>query len=204
MLKPLFASLCLLAVFAVSAHGEQCRETVVIDSVEYPVGPRWCGKRIDSTQLADPDRLAVIPEEYCFEDYRIYVDKDARDSFVRMAETGKKDSIFLIVDSGYRSAAYQARIIARRMAEGDSFADIVRYVAPPGYSSHETGRTVDLVPSDPGFTRTDAYQWLKEHAAYFGFVESSPKDTTGVMPWEPWHWTYQAALHDSTYSPATD
>jgi len=181
----------LILLFGASLRAEDCHETVVIDSVEYSVGERWCGKMIDSARLADTDRLVRVPGEYCFDDYRIYIDSAARDAFVEMAGTAEADSIFLILDSGYRSARYQARIITSRMAEGETFADIVRYVAPPGYSEHETGCTIDLVPSDPSFARTPAYKWLKENAGRFGFVESSPKDSTGLMPWEPWHWSYQ-------------
>ncbi|UCD62701.1 MAG: M15 family metallopeptidase [Candidatus Zixiibacteriota bacterium] len=190
MIKSCLIGIALLAAFAWPVKAERCEETVLIDSVEYRVGERWCGKRIDSTRLAVRERLSRIPDEYCFENYRIYIDLAARDAFVRMAESARSDSVFLIVDSGYRSAGYQAKIIARRMAEGDRFNDIIRYVAPPGYSLHETGMTIDLIPSDHGFTRTAAYAWLTEHAADFGFAETSPKDSAGVMPWEPWHWTY--------------
>jgi len=172
-------------------RGADCHETVLVDSVEYSVGERWCGKQIDSTRLAVRERLVRVPDEYCFEDYGIYIDSAARGAFVLMAETAKADSIFLILDSGYRSARYQEKIITRRMAEGEKFADIVRYVAPPGYSEHETGYTIDLVPSDPSFAKTSAYKWLMENAGNFGFIESSPKDSTGLMPWEPWHWSYQ-------------
>ena len=167
-----------------------CDETIVIDSIEYPVGERWCGKKVDSADLADKDRLRRIPEKYCFEQSRIYVDSAARDAFVSMAQAAEKDSVDLTVDSGYRSAGYQARIILNRMAAGDKFQDIIRYVAPPGYSEHETGRVVDLVPSDPSFARTKAFQWLMENAKEFGFHRTFVNDTTGMMPWEPWHWIY--------------
>jgi LAS superfamily LD-carboxypeptidase LdcB len=182
--------IALMSLRGSSLRADDCHETVIIDSVEYSVGERWCGKKLDSTALVDKDYLVRIPEEHCFEDYRIYVNVDARDAFVKMAAACQKTGISLIVDSGYRSARYQALIIKTRMAEGEKFADVVRYVAPPGYSLHETGRTVDFVPSDPSFARTAGYHWLLENAGQYGFVETSPKDTTGLMPWEPWHWTY--------------
>lgn len=181
----------LILFFGVQLRADDCYETVLIGSVEYSVGERWCGKKIDSTRLADTDSLARVPSEYCFEDYRIYMGREARDAFVLMADSAGTDSVFLILDSGYRSARYQEKIILSRMAEGEKFADIVRYVAPPGYSEHETGCTIDIVPSDPSFARTSAYGWLKENAGRFGFFESSPKDITGLMPWEPWHWSYR-------------
>lgn len=179
-----------ICFIAPSVVADDCLEKVMIDSVEYTISEIWCGKKLDSTQLADRNRLVQIPEEFTFEDYHIYVDRDARDAFVVMAQAAQSDSIDLIVDSGYRSAKYQERIIMAHLADGLKFADITRYVAPPGYSYHETGRTVDLVPSDPNFARTDAYRWMVDNAGKFGFEQSFPKDTAGVMPWEPWHWTY--------------
>jgi len=125
-----------------SARG--CDETVLIDSVEYTVSDRWCGKRIDPEQMARPDRLLPLPRELTFEDYRIYVAPDAGRAFVQMAANAINDSVVLIVDSGYRSVDYQARIIARRLARGQSFAEIMTLVAPPGYSEHHTGRAFDL------------------------------------------------------------
>ncbi len=190
MNKTLLLAFTCLLLCGPSVLAEECHETVVIDSVEYSVGERWCGKMLDSTDLADKDRLVQIPEEFSFEDYRIYIDRDARDAFVAMAETGKADSVFLIVDSGYRSASYQARIIQAHLEKGERFADLVQYVAPPGYSEHETGRAIDMVPSDQSFSRTNAYLWLVDNAGAYGFVETFPNDSTGVMPWEPWHWTY--------------
>ncbi|UCG62361.1 MAG: M15 family metallopeptidase [Candidatus Zixiibacteriota bacterium] len=190
MTRVLLFSLAALLIGSPLSRAGDCNETVLIDSVEYQVNEIWCGKRIDSADLADKDRLVRIPEEYCFEDYHIYVDIVARDAFVRMAEAAAADSIVLITDSGYRSARYQERIISEHMKEGQKFADITRYVAPPGYSDHETGRSIDIVPSDPSFARTDAYRWLVQTAGEFGFEENFPKDTTGLTPWEPWHWTY--------------
>ena len=190
MNRTLLLALTCLLLCGLPVLAEDCYETVVIDSVEYSVGERWCGKKLDSADLADKNRLVRIPDEFCFEDYRIYVDRGARDAFVAMAEAGKADSIFLIVDSGYRSARYQARIILAHLEKGERFADITRYVAPPGYSEHETGRTVDMVPSDQSFSRTGAYLWLVDNAGAFGFVETFPNDSTGLMPSEPWHWTY--------------
>lgn len=190
MIARLLLTVTAISILGPLASADGCRDKVMIDSVEYTVGEMWCGKKLDSTQLADKNRLVQIPDEYTFEDYHIYVDRDARDAFVRMADSARKDTIKLIVDSGYRSAKYQERIIKAHMSGGDKFSEITRYVAPPGYSDHETGRTVDFVPSDPSFARTDAYRWLVENAGKFDFVQSFPKDTAGVMPWEPWHWTY--------------
>ncbi len=180
----------LFALLAMVILAVPCDETVTIDSVEYAVPERWCGKALDSTLVVDKTSLYRLPDSFCYEDYRIYLQKSTRDAFVEMGRAAAKDSIRLLVDSGYRSAEYQARIIRRRMEKGDSFERVARFVAPPGYSEHETGRAVDLVPSEIAFAETDTYCWLKENAHLWDFIESIPKDSTSGQHWEPWHWYY--------------
>jgi D-alanyl-D-alanine carboxypeptidase len=175
------------------ARSQECEETVVINSVAYRVPPRWCGKAIDSSLIADPATLVRLPDELSFEDSRIYVRRETRDAFVRMAAAARKDSVKLIVDSGYRSASFQRRIISRRMAEGASFKKVVRFTAPPGYSEHQTGLVVDLVPSEARFAHMLIYEWLRRHARTYGFVESLPEDPTGEAFWESWHWRFNGA-----------
>jgi LAS superfamily LD-carboxypeptidase LdcB len=188
----------ILAAFLILAgsrclSAEDCREMVTIDSVDYVIPARWCGHRLDSSDIADKTRLVRLPAELCYENYRIYVLPEARDALVKMAAAARKDSVKLIVDSGFRSSAYQKRIYRRRLAEGDSFDEIVQFVAPPGYSEHETGRAVDMVPSDASFMHTQAYRWLKENAHKFGFRETYPETRDGLIPWEPSHWCYHPA-----------
>ncbi len=170
-----------------------CDETVIIDSVEYEVTGRWCDKALDSSLIAQPELLVKLPDSLTFEDYNIYVRAVTRDAFIEMSNAARKDSIILITDSGYRSGNFQRRIIKRRMAEGDSFEDIIRFVAPPGYSEHESGYALDLVPSEARFAHTKIYKWLKENANEFGFFETIPEDSTGKIYWESWHWVYKSS-----------
>jgi len=163
---------------------------VVIDSVEYKIPDNWEGMKTDTLLIADPEKLVQLPQENTFEDYRIYLNRETRDAFVAMAEAAIKDSVILIVDSGYRSANFQKRIIKRRMEKGESFERVMRFVAPPGYSQHETGRAVDLVPSEVRFAKTKIYEWLQENAGKFGFAETYPEDIIPKSRWEPWHWYY--------------
>ncbi len=188
---PRFAlALVLLLLLSTVLSAGECHETVRIDSVSYSVGPRWCGKKIDTTLFAVSSNLVRIPSEFSANDYRIFVTRETRDAFVTMAKAAAKDGIKLIAESGYRSSRYQRTIIRKRMQEGHSFEEVMKYVAPPGYSEHETGRALDLATSDAGFVRTEAYSWLKKHASEFGFSETYPKARTGGMPYEPWHWCY--------------
>lgn len=179
------------ALFGLLMLTASCDETVIIDSVEYAVPEQWCGQSLDSILIADPTTLVRLPDEFCYADYRIYLDRATRDALVELAHAARKDSVEIIVDSGYRSASFQKRIIKRRMAEGESFERVARFVAPPGYSQHETGRAVDLVPSEVLFLKTNIYVWMKDHAGRFGFVETYPPDSTSSFRAESWHWYFK-------------
>ena len=167
-----------------------CRDSIVIDSVTYALTDQWCGQRLDSADLAKPSGLVQLPQKCTFAEYRIYVTPATREAFVRMAEAAARDSVDLIADSGFRSPAFQRRIIRRRLAAGDSFARIVHMVAPPGYSQHHTGRALDLVPSEAVFAKTRTYRWLKKHAGQFNFHEAYPDSPDHRHPWESWHWLF--------------
>lgn len=182
-----------LVMFALPAGADECAEFVTIDSVEYSVPVRWCGNKLDSTQIAVPEMLVRLADELTYQEYRIYVLPEVKAAFSRMAEVAKRDSIDLIVDSGYRSASFQRRIIRQRLEAGQDMQEILTMVAPPGYSEHETGCAVDLVPSEALFASSKIYLWLTENASRFGFRESYPESTADSMSWEPWHWYYSPA-----------
>lgn len=172
-----------------------CSDTVIIDSVAYPVPEQWCGKMIDTTLIADKTKLVRLPEQYCYKNWGIYLERSTRDALVAMAEAAAKDSIHIVVYSGYRSREYQQHLIKKRLDEGKDIANILLMVAPPGYSEHETGRAVDLVHAGTQFSKSSVYHWLKEHAAQWGFVETYPNDSTNTIYWEPWHWYYRGTAN---------
>ncbi len=86
-------------------------------------------------------------------------------AFDRMAAAARRSGIGLIVTSGYRSNAEQARLFA---AHPDP-----KWVAPPGQSLHRLGTELDLGPPA-------AYRWLAANGKRFGFVQR--------YSWEPWHY----------------
>jgi D-alanyl-D-alanine carboxypeptidase len=186
----LFTIIFAILLFSFSAIASDCEETVVIDSVEYSVSKWWCGQKIDSTQIPVYEDFGLISKQFCFEETKIYIRKEAQIAFEKMAHTALEDSIELIVKSGYRSVGYQKQLIRKRMEKGESFQYIITYVAPPGYSEHHTGLAVDLVSPEEKYSKSKAYSWLKENASKFGFKESYPKGNTTLKTWEPWHWFY--------------
>jgi D-alanyl-D-alanine carboxypeptidase len=168
------------------------QELVRIDGENYLVEPPWRGHALP--RVIDPryPGLVMLPLEMTFEQRKIYVTAATRTAFLEMAEAAAADGIRLLVDSGYRSVGYQRAIYRKRLAEGLDFAEISRSVAPPGYSEHMLGCTLDLVPSDWSFKGTPADKWLGVNAERFGFVQSYPANNPKGFAWEPWHWKYLA------------
>lgn len=103
----------------------------------------------------------------------------------------------LFAQSGYRSFDRQDAIFASNVeAYGEEAANNVS--ARPGESEHQTGLTMDLTSPDVGFKlntnfgNTDEGQWLKEHAAEYGFIIRYPKGKEDITKYqyEPWHLRY--------------
>lgn len=97
--------------------------------------------------------------------------------------------------SGYRSHAYQLGIFRRKLARGQSVADILAVNAAPGYSEHHGGNAIDIsAPGEPAaeesFEDSDAFGWLQSQAQDFGFTMSYPRDNPHGIVYEPWHWRH--------------
>src|SRR5215212_2177468 len=93
---------------------------------------------------------------------------DVAAAFDRMAAAARSEAgLSLLVTSGYRSDAEQAKLFA---AHPDP-----KWVAPPGTSLHRYGTELDLGPPA-------AYGWLAANAGRFHFVKR--------YAWEAWHFGY--------------
>lgn len=178
-------------------------ETVQIDETTYIVPEPWIGNRITAPSLP-MSAFQMIPADHTRNGSRLYVVKETQLALVKLLKAAKKDGIELRVESGYRSPAYQKKIISRMLNEGRTFDDIIRYVAPPGYSEHALGTAVDFYPSNWGFSRLPAYIWLQEHGGEFGFTETYPQHNNKHFPWEAWHWTYRGETQTVAKEPETE
>ncbi len=176
--------------FSLFSLSNACDETIMIDSVEYSIDDVWCGKLIDTMLIAKYEDLSRISDSLCFKDYRIYIRTDAKIAFTKMAQAALADSVFFTAKSGFRSPSYQKQMIKRRLEEGKTFAEVIRFVAPPGYSGHSTGYSLDIATDSYPFAKSKAYEWLSVHANSFGFFETYPKGNKTLKTWEPWHWEY--------------
>ena len=193
----LFASVALgLALPAGGAHYlppveeiREWRDSVTVAGVRHAVPEQWRGLRLGAPDAPPPPDLVVLPESLCAPGREVSLRLAAALSFRAMAADAAIDGIVLRARSGYRSPATQTQLIEDRLAQGREFEEIVWGVAPPGYSEHMLGTTIDLALGGE-YEQNPAYHWLRANAEYFGWRETYPQDPTGLFPWEPWHWRH--------------
>src|SRR5439155_1280350 len=77
-----------------------------------------------------------------------------------------------LVDSGWRSPAYQEHLFREAVAKYGSEAEAARWVATPDTSAHVSGDAVDL--------GAGAASWLSAHGAAYGLCQ--------IYGNEPWHY----------------
>jgi D-alanyl-D-alanine carboxypeptidase len=116
----------------------------------------------------------------------------------RMRVAAARDRVTLQLVSAFRHAAYQTRLVQRKRARGLTLDEILKVNAAPGYSEHHSGRAIDLTtpgcaPAEVDFETTPAFDWLRRHAARFGFRLSYPRGNPHGVTYEPWHWYHVGA-----------
>ena len=131
----------------------------------------------------------------------IEVHIDMRDSLLNMREEAKKEGIYLVFLSGYRSINLQNDIFySLKSIRNQEAAERARVSAPPGYSEHSTGFAIDIGDAtqretdfEIEFEKTDAFRWLTKNAAKFHFKLSFNKNNK-YIDYEPWHWRYEGSI----------
>jgi D-alanyl-D-alanine carboxypeptidase len=112
-----------------------------------------------------------------------------------LAAAARRDGVAIELVSGFRSAAYQARILERKHARGEPMVRILAVNAAPGHSEHHGGFALDLgapglPPVEASFEDTPAYRWLAARAARLRLRMSYPRDNPHGILHEPWHWRF--------------
>lgn len=117
---------------------------------------------------------------------------DALSALARDAEAQGAGQI--AAESAYRSYATQQSTYAGHVSDrGVAGADLVS--ARPGYSEHQSGLAVDVVPCDGSCASIDDLAasaqgaWIAEHAWEYGWIvryDAGRTPVTGYEP-EPWH-----------------
>ena len=156
----------------------------------------------------------AMPEEYestvTLVDYRGNHQFDSRmvEQLDAMMRAGSSLGLWPV--SAYRPYSLQQKLYNQEVNEwkaagySQEEAEIkaATVVKRPGTSEHNTGLALDLLGSGystltEGFADTQAYAWLQEHCADYGFILRFPKgkeDITGVI-YEPWHYRYVGVEH---------
>ncbi len=132
-------------------------------------------------------------------------------SWKALEAAAKEDGINLKINYGYRSVDEQRQLFLASLASVGgrnvtAISKVLEQVAPPGYSKHHTGYTLDLADADSlgsTFEYTPAYRWLAKdnfnNSKRFGFIPSYPngKLLQGPEP-EPWEfvWVGEAVLRN--------
>jgi D-alanyl-D-alanine carboxypeptidase len=167
----------------------------------------WAMYLVNEKNPLPSDYDDKIKTTLVFSDFRdYYLDSRAAYYLINMIDDAAEENIDLYIVSTYRSQQYQKenfeRSVADRMAAGmdydSAYDDTLREVTLPGYSEHNAGLAADIMTptytsmDDDGFKNTEAYAWLSEHAADYGFILRYPEgkeDITGII-YEPWHYRF--------------
>ena len=143
----------------------------------------------------------ISKDKLVFIEPNIKVHIDMSGSLINMRDDAKKDGIFLVFLSGYRSINLQKDIFYSLKSKRNQIAaERARVSAPPGYSEHSTGFAIDIGDAynretdfEVEFENTDAFRWLKKNAAKYHFKLSFNQNNKNV-DYEPWHWRYEGSI----------
>lgn len=91
----------------------------------------------------------------------------------RAAADASDEGIDIYLDSGWRSPAYQKRLLDQAVVKYGSISEASRWVGTPTGSGHVTGDAVDIAHSD-------AQKWLSKNGARYGLCQ--------IYRNEPWHY----------------
>ena len=100
------------------------------------------------------------------------LDPDLRAALRDATTDAEGDGVKVYVDSGWRSAAYQERLLRQAIATYGSEEQAARWVATPETSPHVSGDAVDVGPAA-------AAAWLAKHGSAYGLCQ--------IYRNEPWH-----------------
>lgn len=164
-------------------------------------------------QLSDPLLVLVngqvpLPEDWAFTPFLVddqVVDSRMREDLSALLAAAEEENVWLWTASGYRSEERQQSLLdwevqQNRQAGMDASAalgEALRTVALPGHSEHQTGLALDFNDVSGDFALTEAYRWLQEHGAEYGFIQRYPagkESVTGIAE-ESWHYRYVGRPH---------
>lgn len=128
------------------------------------------------------------------------VDKRIYPYLQKMFDSAQNDGVYPIVASGYRTEQEQREIYNDKFADykAEGLSDLQAeketelWVAIPNTSEHQLGLAVDINADGIHSAGTQVYEWLKNNAHLYGFINRYPSDKTNItgVTNEPWHYRY--------------
>lgn len=138
-----------------------------------------------ATATAGPDAGEVPPDTSVFDEDVPAVgrlDPALRAAVQRAARDAAGQGVDFVVNSGWRSPAMQAAMLADAVDEYGSAREAARWVATPTTSEHVKGNAIDI-------GAWNAAEWLGDHGAAYGLCQ--------VYGNEAWHFELRPEAVDS-------
>lgn len=143
--------------------------------------------------------------ELVTEDKEVFLEYLTKENAMKFLHEAKKAlKVEVIIESGYRSFIYQENLIKEEMKKRD-LKDILKTIAWPGTSEHQTGLAFDLGFVIDGVNifnfdvnkYSNLYDWLYKNAFKYGFILRYPQGKEAItgINYEPWHFRYVGAYH---------
>jgi len=135
----------------------------------------------------------------------------AYESWLSLKKEAKKDGVDLIMNSGYRSVKWQREYFKLQLSkkgvnldaitdgsQDGLINDVMDLVAPPGYSKHHSGYTIDFACSSNNsfnFEGSVCWDWISQDnfakAKKHNWIPSYPKGVKKIGPKpEPWEFVW--------------
>lgn len=133
-------------------------------------GPVGDGELPDGTSVYDDEHSGIAE-----------LDPDLLRALRRAARAAVDDDVDLVVNSGWRSRAYQQRLLDEAVVTYGSREEAARWVSTPDNSPHVSGDAVDVGPAR-------AAAWLGTYGDRYGLCRTYDN--------EPWHFELRRAAVD--------
>lgn len=138
------------------------------------------------------DHLVTIDKKYTITNDKIQANNEAYQAFIKMQKDAEKEDMHILINSCYRSYEDQEKTWnTYQKLYGDNY--VLRYVAKPGYSEHQTGLGFDLASATSNiFADSKESKWLFDNAYKYGFIYRYPKGLESITGYnyESWHYRY--------------
>ena len=135
--------------------------------------------------------------------YGVYMDERASRPTVAFLDAAREAGYRVYIQAGYRNFEYHYYWYMKAINEYGSAYEACKHVFAPGCSEHSTGLAFDITDEidysanyyemhDPTVADTEAYQWMAEHCAEYGFIVRYPegKEEYYGMACQPGHFRY--------------